>query len=286
MSRGLCDPMRAEELQQLLSLDEGPTLEFKQTFYLQARDGEAKRRMKDEFIKDVLSLANGNVYTAGEEAHLIIGVSDLRGSDGKRELYDMGDNWLKPEDLLQTVNSACQPPLRSLTCETILLEGKSIIVITIPFSPHVHETTRPLDVADGKGYSEYVVFTRQGSSVRVASSKERTTLQDIKRIRYEALKNAPPALLGAGIGAIIGGPITKKLAEEKDLNPLVGWGLGTVFFGLLGASLGKAYSDVLEIRLNWKTLSARQKTMAIIITIMATIGVEYQLLRSTKEHQN
>ena len=84
--------MDSEELGELLRQPEGLKLDFKSEFYkIDHPDNNVKKLHWDEFIKDILALANGNVGVAGQTAHLIIGVGDKLKADGTRDLYDVGD---------------------------------------------------------------------------------------------------------------------------------------------------------------------------------------------------
>jgi hypothetical protein len=95
--------LNSEKLKQLLRQNEGATLEFKREWYrLDDADGEAKKRQKDELIKDVLSLVNGNASVAGEEAHLVIGADDELNADGIRELHDVSVP-ITADDILKIV---------------------------------------------------------------------------------------------------------------------------------------------------------------------------------------
>lgn len=79
--------MDHKKLLELLHSHEGPSLDFKQEWYkLDSEDIQTKKVQKNELIKDILSLANGNVNVAGETAYLIIGASDSMNEEGDREL--------------------------------------------------------------------------------------------------------------------------------------------------------------------------------------------------------
>ena len=56
---------------------------------------------------------------------------------------------LKSQQIIETVNRACYPPIADIVCEEIDLDGKFIVVITIPPSSVVHETTRKLKTVKG-----------------------------------------------------------------------------------------------------------------------------------------
>jgi hypothetical protein len=77
--------MTPEELRHLIDQPESPSLEFKRELHrIFDKDKNIKDRHRDEFIRDILSLANGNTTTAGEKAYLIIGVEDDFDPDSGR----------------------------------------------------------------------------------------------------------------------------------------------------------------------------------------------------------
>jgi hypothetical protein len=124
-----------------------------------------------ELIKDVLSLANGNVGTAGKPGYLVIGVADDLNQHGIRELYDVGDVILTGQQVLDKINALCRPHLPSIYCEILLLDGIRILVMTVPPTPHLHETMRALKTPKVT-YPENTVFIRRKEGVGVASTDE------------------------------------------------------------------------------------------------------------------
>ena len=69
--------MDIQKAAQYLSQDESPTLEFKQEWYTDEDKSQAKLK-KNEMVRDILSLANGNASTAGQDAYLILGAADQK----------------------------------------------------------------------------------------------------------------------------------------------------------------------------------------------------------------
>lgn len=84
---------------------------------------EAKEIQWGEFVKDVLSLANGNVGYAGHSGYLVIGADDKLKQDGTLNLRDVGDETPTQKQILEKVNSYCSPPLPDLCCDIIKLES-------------------------------------------------------------------------------------------------------------------------------------------------------------------
>ncbi len=270
--------MDTEKLRVLLTRSEGASIEFKREFY-RIHDGtsETKKRQKHEFIKDILSLANGNESVAGEPAYLIIGVDDKAiQADGTRILYDVGEIPLSPKQILEIVNPYCDPPLSDITCETVVLDGKRLFVITILPSPHLHETTQRLEPSSGQSFTEYVVFIRHNESIAIASAKERLSIEQLKRLRFNEAKNVPPVLFGTAIGATVGGITVAPLGERivggeqgTAIGAVVGIGVG----GLLGHSLGTSYREIREIKRDWHQIPPNWRIPIIGIVTLAEIGL-------------
>jgi hypothetical protein len=193
--------MTSEELRNLLSQREGLKLDFKREYHLSktpppsANPNDWSKLVtgqRHELIKDILALTNGNVGTADEPGYLIIGAGDdefLR-PDGTRPLFDMGHIQLTSAGLLQMVNDACYPPLPDILCEKLDLDGKTIVAITIPPSPHVHEISKSLNCVGGsidsltgrlsitkdKPFTSRTAFIRRVDGVYPASEAERRAL--------------------------------------------------------------------------------------------------------------
>jgi hypothetical protein len=89
--------MDLNQLRNLLTQDEYGRLEFKREWYkLDSENSETKKRERGELTKDVLSLANGNIIVAGEEAYLIIGADPKIEADGRRATHDVDPNKITP----------------------------------------------------------------------------------------------------------------------------------------------------------------------------------------------
>lgn len=165
--------MEQKELLELLKQKEGPKLEFKQEMYQIQKGDENRDFQKHEMIRDILALANGNPSHAWAEGHLIIGATDHFVND-RRELIGVTPQDNLESQIIQIVNDACNPKLSHLSCEYIDVDGVTLLVITIPRTPYIIETTKPLKTKGKRGedgrikeqeYSEHVVFVRLGESV-------------------------------------------------------------------------------------------------------------------------
>lgn len=202
--------MTPKELNSLIRKNEGLKLDFKREYKLQDKAPEGVDRQSwnrfvtgqwQELVKDVLALTNGNFGTVKQPGNLVIGVDDQLSSNGSRQLYDSSYLKITSQQLLTKVNEYCYPPIPDLTCEFVELEGYKICVISIPPSPHVHETTRPLEIYKGdfdttgklihlktppKTYTNHTVFVRRGEDIYPATQAERQTLLEEKDLLFKS----------------------------------------------------------------------------------------------------
>jgi len=170
------------ELSQLIRQPEGLKLDFKRELYkINHSDGKVRSKHWDEFIKDILALVNGNVGVADQPAFLIIGVGDELRADGTRDLYDIGNIRVTHQEILDKVNSACYPPLPDIRCSTVEIAGNRILIVSVPSTPHLHETTRRLVTSGGPVYPESTVFVRRGEAIYPASEAERHAILSEKQ---------------------------------------------------------------------------------------------------------
>jgi hypothetical protein len=244
-----------EILRKLLSEPEGPGLDFKQELKLYGDNGKPIPRERDEFIKDILALANGNESVAGAEKFLIFGAADELKPDGTRELYDIAGKTPDPQHILQTVNSACEPNLSSVDCTVVTLESKHLFVITIPPTPYVHETTRELKTPKTT-YHEYTVFMRRHEAVCIASTRERETLLAAKEHHFRQINNVNPVVFGALLtGWILASMTWPSIESRPNLNLLERVILAFIMFVIgaaLGAGLGMATRDAIKMGVGWR----------------------------------
>ncbi|MCB0174374.1 MAG: putative DNA binding domain-containing protein [Anaerolineae bacterium] len=175
--------MDVKKLEQLLREyePEDLKLDLKQKLHaIHHTDKKVQQAQWNELIKDILALANGNVGTSGQPGYLIIGIADKLNEYGTRDLYDVGELNVTSTQILHKVNSACSPPLPDLRTKVIEYQRKRILVITIPPTPHLHETTKPLKTP-GTTYQEHTVFIRRKEGIGLASTAERQAIQREKQ---------------------------------------------------------------------------------------------------------
>jgi tetratricopeptide (TPR) repeat protein len=204
--------MDSQQLRQLISQPEGLKLDFKRELHkLKHSDQDYAKQQRDEFIRDILSLTNGNFHTADQTGYLIIGVGDELRSDGTRDLFDVG-NLLIPKQILQRVNPACEPPIPDVHCETVEIDGKNIFVVSIPPSPHLHRTIRDLTTPK-KTYPAGTVFIRRNEEIFPATPEEcDVILRDKERVFAKPRREKYDNLTRSSVVEFVG--------RERDIEKL------------------------------------------------------------------
>jgi hypothetical protein len=280
--------MDAERLRLLLQKSyETGAREFKREWYKidASNPGPTVKRQKGELTKDILSLANGNAIVAGEEAYLIIGASNQINAEGTRDLFDVAQTGIDTHRILGIVNASCDPPLEEINCDTVILDGKRLVVITIPPTPHLYETTQKLETQDHP-YDAYTVFIRHGEDIQTASAREREAILKMKQITFNEMRNPPAMQFGAIVGACAGAVIASSLSGEKlvsnkrywPISGLTGIGLG----GLIGWFVGYVHSSRYEIRLKWPRTSTTRRAMGIGAASVAAAGTWLLIFKPIK----
>lgn len=142
-----------------------------------------------ELVKDILSIANGNIGTKEETGYLIIGVGkELK--NGKRDLNNIETEVPSQTELLHKIKSYCQPPLTKINCEKIPIDDKKILVITIPPSPYLHRLSRQLKTPN-KEFSPHTALIRNGvGEIYEASDSEKEIIEREKRNSSSELNNS------------------------------------------------------------------------------------------------
>ncbi|PDW04086.1 hypothetical protein CJ255_05185 [Candidatus Viridilinea mediisalina] len=87
---------------------------------------------------------------------------------------------IESSQILDKVNSTCSPPISDLSLERITIDNHMLIVITIPPSPYLHETTKKIETKKAP-YNEGTVFIRRGESISNATQEERDAIRREKQ---------------------------------------------------------------------------------------------------------
>ncbi|NEQ49725.1 MAG: hypothetical protein F6K11_06265 [Leptolyngbya sp. SIO3F4] len=175
--------MDEAQLRKLLNQpEEHAKLEFKREMY--ALKGQGSKKNWNEFIKDLIALANGNIGTANETGYLIIGAADKLSDDRTREIYDVGDINITKRQLLDRLDKYCDIPFQDLSCETSIINEKRIFIIAIPPSDYYYELEKDLDTKTKKFPEGSVLIRRHdGEKIYIASDKERARIRKDKKNR-------------------------------------------------------------------------------------------------------
>ncbi|MET8590542.1 ATP-binding protein [Streptomyces sp. NPDC005078] len=139
----------------LLARMEGPTLDFKRSFY-RIREDYAKRAL----VKDILAMAN---TPRDEVAHIVFGVRELSG----RFIAEGIDGPPVDDAELQELVRACTNPCPPFTYEQVTHKGRTFGVISLPpqrsRGPYM-ATKRPGKEAGNEGgLALNAIYFRQGS---------------------------------------------------------------------------------------------------------------------------
>lgn len=182
--------MDAKQVEQLLINTEGPKYEFKRQWY----SGVSKLDDKawGEFLKDIISLANGNVGCVGQTGYLIIGAADEDPSAGTvRQTFNVPavgqlSQLQKLRDVtLRKLHSTSSPGLPDIKFELVAVEpSKRLLVIEIPSPAGLLKLDRDLSTR-GMRFRKGTVLIRVGQDVCVADPTEIAALQNEFKSSYE-----------------------------------------------------------------------------------------------------
>lgn len=175
--------MDETQLRELLKQPEGVKLEFKSQMY--QLEGQGKTQGWNELIKDLIALANGNIGTANQEGYLIIGAADQLGEDGTREIYNVGKIALTQQQLLDKLRSYCNPPFQDLSIESVLIDGKTICVVTIPPSDYLYELKKTLKTKTREFSEGNILIRRNPDEIDKATDQERVRIRKEKENRHQ-----------------------------------------------------------------------------------------------------
>lgn len=150
--------MDIDKLKLLITKTENSKLEFKEQWY--------HKSQKNEMIKDIIALTNGNPQTVGEIGYLIIGVED---TTKKIKEVELSESVAKLEQtVLQNINNYAAPPLTDISFDLFLVDEKKILVISIP--PHNYLISLSKDLqTKNRTEKRGVTFYRERDKIAIAS---------------------------------------------------------------------------------------------------------------------
>jgi len=255
---------------------ESDWLEFKRKVEMYDANGKIIPQQKDEFIKDILGLANGNSNIIRKTKYLIVGVDNATFDEsGIRVLHNVNYEVPTQSEVIKLLNSACSPAVVGLECDIYPFNDTNLYIITIPPTFDIHETTRELS-ASGH-FNKHTVFMRQDEHTVPASVRDGVAIQELKHIYRQEIAN-PSAWW---IGAIVGCFITllfrvgeSEIAQTDSIIPSfvarIIIALGGAFFG---ATIGWLVKEINSTRYDWRYWTKSKRIAFILFLLIA--GVIY-----------
>ncbi len=187
--------MDTSQLKQLLRETENPKIEFKSGWYCSTDQLDDKGW--GEFLKDIISLANGNIGYIGQTGYLIVGASDTDPEYNKlRDTFHVSDvgmlsNIQKLREVtLRKVREICSPPLSDIKIYFIELEEyKNLLIIEIPSPIDILKLDRDLNTR-GMRFKKGTVLIRIGQDISVADPTEISVIkQEYSKKNFNNLKH-------------------------------------------------------------------------------------------------
>jgi hypothetical protein len=250
--------------------------DFKGKLEIYQSNGKLVEKQRDELLKDILGLANGNSHIIRKTKYLIVGVDDSKfDENGMRVFHNVNYKVPEQSEIIKWLQSACAPAIVGLECELVPFQAKNLFVITIPPTFELHETIRELN-ASGH-FQKHVVFMRQDEHTVPASVREGATIQQLKVLHRQEISNPSAIWIGAISGAIVALLIgTAKInATQIDLDSskwfvqLLFIVLGVFFGGVIGL-FAKQWN---ETRYDWRYMRFWQRVALIIGTVLCIVIV-------------
>lgn len=173
--------MEISQLKTLLADSENPKLEFKSQWYCNTDQLDDKGW--GEFLKDLITLANGNSGFASQPGYLIIGASDEDpGIEQQRETFHVARNGMLSnlqklrETTLRKLRETCSPSPADIDLNFIEVEGKHLLIIEVPPPVDAIKLDRDLNTR-GMRFKKGTVLIRVGQDVSVADPAEINNLR-------------------------------------------------------------------------------------------------------------
>lgn len=254
-------------------------LEFKAKLRLYQSDGTLVIQQRDEFIKDILGLANGNSHIIRKTKYLIIGADDEKFDDnGCRILHNVDYKVPSQKDIAQWLSGTCAHAIVGLEAEEISFQGINLFVITVPPTFNLHETIHELKAARGT-FQKHTVFMRQDQNTVPASVRDGITIEQLKQLHRQEISNPSATWIGALAGAIVGLLVGASKIESTQANlETFGWFMQLVFT-LIGISFGafvgwfsKQWNEI-RYDFRYKTLKEKIIFLAIIIVVIMIASI-------------
>lgn len=185
--------MNISQLKALLQEVENPKVEFKSKWYCNTDQLDDKGW--GEFLKDLVSLANGNIGYTEQNGYLIVGASDTDPNVGELrdtfhvESCGMLSNLQKLREItLRKLREICSPPLSDIKIYFLEVEeSKNLLAIEIPAPIDVLKLDRDLNTR-GMRFKKGTVLIRVGQDISVADPTEISILKQEYCQKYQKLE--------------------------------------------------------------------------------------------------
>ncbi len=211
---------------------------------------------------------------------MIIGADDKKFDEtGIRVLHDVDYKIPSQSEITKWINSASTPSIAGLECELVPFQNVNLLIITIPPTFDLHETTREFN-ASGH-FSKHAVFMRQDEHTVPASVRDGVTIQQRKHLYRQEIANPSSLRIGAIAGGIVGLIIGGSKINANINSPItdtVSQALFIILGILLGAMTGWVSKQWNETRYDFRYMTLRQKIISIIVVIILSLG-SYLILR-------
>jgi hypothetical protein len=250
--------------------------DFKTSLKLYQSDGTLVPQKRDELLKDILGLANGNSHVIRKTKYLIIGVDDKEfDATDLRVLHNVDYKLPSQSDIVKWLSDSCSPAIVGVECELVSFNGSNLFVITIPPTFDLHETTRELD-ASGH-FHKYTVFMRKDEHTTPASVRDGITIQRLKQLHRQEIANLPSIWLGIIIGGIvgllIGGAKIKSLQIDPPISSSVAQFVFTSLGILFGGFTGWFAQEMNKVRYDWRYLTWKRRIPIVMYFVF--LGIFY-----------
>lgn len=160
--------MTIEELADLIAQWENAKVDFKREWYWNDNmPNNIKEVYKNELVKDLIALTNGDVYSIDKIAYLIIGIDNET-----KKFHEFDKSVVLPFDklkqqLLTLLNNYAQPEFLALEVELL----DEVLIISIPPRGSLISLSKDLKLKNNNTDRKGTTYYRVGEDVRVASSE-------------------------------------------------------------------------------------------------------------------
>jgi hypothetical protein len=259
--------------------------DFKAKQELFDKNGKVIPKKRDEFIKDILAMANGNSSIIRENKYIIIGAEDKKFTDdGFRKLVDVDYKIPSNSRISKWLDSACSTSVVGIENKEIRIFGKKVWVVCIPPTFQLHETSREL-TTHKTTHSKHTVFIRQNEHVAVASIGDGIAIQDLKHLHRQDIANPPSMWVGALTGGIVGWASwhTGYQTNSSPPSPTAYFLINLIIISFtifLGGQIGWIFKEFKQFKFDWAFYS-RKKKRKITTNFLTTVifgGVAYWLI--------